>query len=74
MDLSIPGITNIRAGNLTFMTADYTEDDFDPGERLNRETDLQPLNDYEKLDVDGSGAFGAADMSVIRRAIDGTQK
>lgn len=73
MDLYNTKITTSAQGS-TFTTADYTEDDLTRVKALILKQTTPTLNDYEKLDVDGSGAFGAADMSVIRRAIDGTQE
>ena len=73
MDLYNTKITTSAQGS-TFTTADYTEDDLNRVKALILNQDTPTLNDYEKLDVDGSGAFGATDMLAIRRAIDGTQE
>ena len=71
MDLYNTKITTSAQGS-TFKTADYTEDDLNRVKALILKQTTPTLSDYEKLDVDGSGAFEATDMLDIRRAIDGT--
>ena len=71
MDLYNTKITTSAQGS-TFTTADYTEDDLNRVKALILKQTTPTLNDYEKLDVDGSGAFEATDMLDIHRAIDGT--
>lgn len=61
-------ITTSTQGS-TFVTSDYTEADNDRLKNLILGVDTPTLEDYQKLDVDGSGAFGAADMLYIERAI-----
>lgn len=66
-------ITTSTQGS-TFVTSDYTEEDLNRVKVLILNQDMPTLNDYEKLDVDGSGNFGATDLLAIRRAINGTQE
>ena len=66
-------ITTSAQGS-TFTTADYTEDDLNRVKALILNQTTPTLNDFEKLDVDGSGDFEATDMLLIRRAIDGAQE
>ena len=73
MDLHNTKITTSAQGS-TFTTADYTEDDLNRVKALILNQTTPTLNDYEKLDVDGSGDFEATDMLVIRRVIDGTEE
>ena len=68
MDLYNTKITTSTQGS-TFVTADYTEADNDRLKRLILNMDTPTLADYEKLDVDGNGHFGASDMLYIERAI-----
>lgn len=73
MDLYNTKITTSAQGS-TFTTADYTEDDLNRVKALILNQTTPTLNDFEKLDVDGSGDFEATDMLLIRRAIDGAQE
>lgn len=73
MDLYNTKITTSAQGS-TFTTADYTEDDLNRVKALILNQTTPTLNDFEKLDVDGSGDFEATDMFLIRRAIDGAEE
>lgn len=68
MDLYNTKITTSTQGS-TFVTADYTEADNERLKKLILNMDTPTLEDYEKLDVDGNGHFGASDMLYIERAI-----
>ena len=68
MDLYNTKITTSAQGS-TFVTADYTEADNERLKKLILNMDTPTLEDYEKLDVNGDGHFGAADMLYIERAI-----
>lgn len=70
MNLFNTKITTSTQGS-TFVTADYTEADNERLKRLILNMDTPTLEDYEKLDVDGNGHFGASDMLYIERAIRG---
>ena len=68
MDLYNTKITTSTQGS-TYVTADYTEADNERLKKLILNMDTPTLEDYEKLDVDGNGHFGASDMLYIERAI-----
>ena len=68
MNLFNTKITTSTQGS-TFVTADYTEADNERLKKLILNMDTPTLEDYEKLDVDGNGHFGASDMLYIERAI-----
>lgn len=70
MSLFNTKITTSTQGS-TFVTADYTEADNERLKKLILNMDTPTLDDYEKLDVDGNGHFGASDMLHIERAIRG---
>lgn len=70
MSLFNTKITTSTQGS-TFVTADYTEADNERLKKLILNMDTPTLDDYEKLDVDGNGHFGASDMLYIERAIRG---
>lgn len=61
-------ITTSTQGS-TFVTSDYTEADNERLKRLILNMDTPTFEDYQKLDVDGNGHFGASDMLYIERAI-----